>query len=205
MRSLRLFILAALALAACSPYDPDLGPVPFLCGSAEPRCPDGYFCQPASGSGGGEYCVAPNGGGIPIDARNGNCADDSQLEPNDTIQQAFVTPIDSGGTKKTLTFAGLAICPAGDKDTYSITISQANENLEVLIEYEAAGAMLQGSILNSGGVPIANASPVSGMTGVIRAYTPNLPVGTYYAQAYGPNSGTLTMNNYKLTINVTGP
>lgn len=32
------------SLAACSPYDPDLGPEPFLCAATEPRCPDGYAC-----------------------------------------------------------------------------------------------------------------------------------------------------------------
>jgi hypothetical protein len=60
-------------------------------------------------------------------------------------------------------------------------------------------------LLNSGGVPIANAAAVSGVNRQKRAYTPNLPVGTYYAQVYGPNSGSQTTNNYKLTVNVTGP
>ncbi|HEY0194409.1 MAG TPA: hypothetical protein VGC42_25025 [Kofleriaceae bacterium] len=35
---------AALALAACSPYDPSLPHRPFLCGDTAPRCPDGYTC-----------------------------------------------------------------------------------------------------------------------------------------------------------------
>jgi hypothetical protein len=71
------------------------------------------------------------------------------------------------------------------------------------VMYDAGGAPLQASILNSGGSPIGNASPM-GMN-AIRAYTPNLPVGTYYAQVYGPASGTSVTNNYKLTINITGP
>jgi hypothetical protein len=195
-----LFVLGGLA-TACSPYDPDLGSTPFLCGPTEPRCPDGYFCTP-NPQGGADYCVAPSGG-VPIDAGNGNCADDSQLEPNDTIQMAFQTPVAT--QKNNLTFAGLAICPSGDKDTYSITITAQGQNLEMIVEFEEGGATLQGSILNSSGVPIANASAVSGMPGQIRAYTPNLPTGTYYAQAYGPNSGALTTNNYKLIVNVTGP
>ena len=33
------------ALGACSPYDPDLGSTPFLCGTVDPACPDGYACQ----------------------------------------------------------------------------------------------------------------------------------------------------------------
>ena len=34
-----------LLVAACSPYDPNLPPEPFLCGPSEPKCPDGYTCQ----------------------------------------------------------------------------------------------------------------------------------------------------------------
>lgn len=198
MRTLLLFAIVSAA-AACSPYDPDLGESPFLCGPTEqnPRCPDGYTCTMM---GTAEYCLAM-GGSVPVDASNLNCADDSSLEPNDSIQTAFVTPVAT--TKNTLTFAGLAICPAGDKDNYSITITTANQNLEVIIEYDAAGADLQGSILNAGGTPIANASPTT--PGVRRAYTPNLPTGVYYAAVFGPMMGGLTTNNYKLTINVTGP
>jgi hypothetical protein len=39
-----LWLGAAAALAACSPYDPPLPPVPFLCGDQEPRCPEGHVC-----------------------------------------------------------------------------------------------------------------------------------------------------------------
>lgn len=205
MRSF-LFLVLISAAAACSPYDPDLGPAPFLCGAADqnPRCPDGYTCQVGAGSGAAEYCVATGGGTVPVDGNSLNCADDSSLEPNDSIAQAFQTPVAT--QKNNLTFAGLSICPAGDKDDYSITITAANQNLEVLIEYDpAAGADLQGSLLNSGGQPIANASPVTGMVGVRRAYAPNLPTGVFYASVFGPSMGALQTNNYKLTINVTGP
>lgn len=197
MRSLTVVFLLGL-FGACTPYEPDLGPAPFLCGTAEPRCPDGYSCMMMDTR---EVCLAPNGT-IP-DAGKGNCADDSMLEPNDSIQMAFQTPVAT--QKNNLTFAGLAICPAGDKDTYSITITMAQQNLEMLVEYEGTGADLQGSILNMGGTPIANAAVMTGATGVRRAYAPNLPTGTYYAQIYGPNSGAVQTNNYKLTINVTGP
>ncbi len=78
-----------------------------------------------------------------------------------------------------------------------------NENLEMILEYEAGGADLQGAILNAGGTPIANATTTTANTK--RAYTANLPTGIYYVQVLGPASGTLTTNNYKLNINVTGP
>jgi hypothetical protein len=202
MRSL-LFIVIASTITACSPYDPELGDSPFLCGPVEQaeRCPDGYTCQ-VNAADNKEYCLTM-GGMVPVDASSLNCADDSSLEPNDMIAQAFQTPVAT--TKNMLAFAGLAICPAGDKDNYAVTITTANQNLEVIIEYDAGGADLQGSILNAGGTPIANASPVTNMAGQRRAYTPNLPTGVYYASVFGPTMGTLTTNNYKMTINVTGP
>jgi hypothetical protein len=198
MRSFSILFVLGL-FGACSPYDPDLGAAPFLCGDAEPRCPDGYTCQPQSS--GMEVCLAPNGTLPDSGGGNSGCADDSTLEPNDSIQMAFQTPVAT--QKNNLMFAGLAICPAGDKDNYAITITMANQNLEMIIEYATTGADLQGAILNSNGSPIGNATPMS--AGVRRAYTPNLPVGTYYAQVYGPNSGAVQTNNYKLTVNVTGP
>lgn len=203
MRTNSLASLLLAALAACSPYDPDLGNAPFFCGppDQDPRCPEGFTCVPGQGSNTQEVCVSPNGQ-VPVDGGNSNCADDRSLEPNDSTSTAWITPVD---TTKTFPLSSLAICPAGDKDTYSVMMTTANQNLEMLVEYEASGAELQGSILNSGGVPIANASPASGAQNTKRAYTPNLPTGIYYVQVVGPNQGSLTTNNYKLTITVTGP
>ena len=198
MRSF-LFLSLLGTFGACSPYDPDLGNAPFLCGEAEPKCPDGYTCQ---SMGSANVCLAP-GGTLPDGGGNGNCADDSQLEPNDSIQTAFQTPVAT--QKKNLTFAGLAICPATDKDNYAIQITVEKQNLEMIIEFDTAlGADLQGSLLNSTGTPIANAAVMTGTTGTRRAYAPNLSTGVYYASVFGPMSATQG-NNYKLTINVTGP
>jgi hypothetical protein len=201
--SITVFLASTLAAAisACTPYDPDLGGAPFFCGpaDAEKRCPDGYTCQPSAGSGGTEVCLAPNGT-VPVDGQNGSCADDRSLEPNDSTATAWITPVD---TTKSFPLSSLAICPAGDKDNYSVMISIGTENLEMIVEWEPGGAELQGAILNSGGVAIANATATVANTK--RAYTPNLPAGIYYVQVYGPNQGSLTTNNYKLNINVTGP
>lgn len=199
MRSLISLAFVLSAFAACSPYSPELGDVPFLCGSAEPRCPDGYTCM--AGSSGGEYCLAPNGV-IPIDAPATNCANDQQLEPNNDYMTAFQTPVAT--QKSMLTFAGLAICPDGDKDTYALSTVAANQNIELTIEYEDGGAALSASILNGNGTPIMNASPVTGMPRVIKAMVPNVPVGVYYAQVYGPPMGAVKTNNYKMSIVVTG-
>src|SRR5262249_16193921 len=97
----------------------------------------------------------------------------------------------------------LSICPSGDKDNYSIQIVTANQNLEMDIEYDTAGADLQGAILNSGGITI-NAATLMG-AGVKHAAVPNLPVGTYYASVWAPTSGRLKTNKYTLELHVTGP
>jgi len=195
-------LLVAAAASACTPYDPNLGAAPFKCGPADqtPRCPDGYTCIPQSGSNAPEVCIENGGDGKVPDGGNGACDDDRSLEPNDSTATAWITPVDS---TKMFPLSSLAICPAGDKDIYSVQMMVANENLEMIVEYEAGGADLQGAILNSSGIAIANATMTT--TNVKRAYTPNLPTGIYYIQVSGPSSGALTTNNYKLNINVTGP
>ena len=64
-----LLLTAATALGACTPYDPALGPTPFLCGTTEPKCPDGYTCV---STGGKSVCTttAVPGDGPPS---SGNC------------------------------------------------------------------------------------------------------------------------------------
>ncbi len=206
--SLALMLFAAIPFAACTPYNPDLGVVPFLCGPADqdPRCPSGYECTSMTSTGSGsamitrEVCMVPEGE-IPVDGRDANCADDRSLEPNDSKETAWVTPVDQ--TTQPFTLAQLSICPAGDKDNYSVMITTAMRNLEMIVEWEADGAELQAAIANSMGVPIANATATVANTK--RAYTPNLNTGMYYVQVYGPPQGSLTTNNYKLTITASGP
>ncbi len=196
MKNLAYLVFLAAPLGACSPYSPDLGAAPFLCGSADPKCTDGYSCMP---NGSGSPVCVDSSGKIP-DAHT-DCADDSALEPNNDYHHAFATGV--ADQKKSIPYAGLAICPAGDVDDYSIQITAEGQNLELVAVFDPNGATLSMSILNAGGVSIASASPVTGMQGTIRAYTANLPTGTYYAEVKGPTSGTLLTNNYKLTITVT--
>jgi hypothetical protein len=185
-----------VALAACDAYDTDIGPSPFLCGSAEPKCPMGYECMrdPSSGA---DVCTS-------TDTSMGGfmCADDSVIEPNDTLANAVMTPLD--GMKQFMR-GGLAICPANDADIFKIMIATANEDIEVLVDFQSGGATLKGAILNTGGVPIASAMPVDGMPQQVRAFSQNLPTGVYYAEVSGPRSGTPDENNYTITINISGP
>jgi len=188
-------------LLACNPYSPDLGSSPFWCGPVgqEPRCPDGYTCQEGLGSDTGT-CV---NGGPDAKTSMGNCMDDSTLEPNDMIAQAWVTNVD---TAKTFRLSSLAICPQGDKDNYAITIRTQNENVEVTVEFDSAGAALQGAIASPANVPIKNMTPVSGASNKISVSVANLPTGMYYIQVYGPITGTVQTNpNYSVDVAITGP
>jgi len=188
MRSL----LLALLVVGCDAYDRDIGPTPFLCGPDEPRCPMGYTCM-MDGISGDEVCVG-NGGSV---TENPDCADDSAYEPNNTLLEAKPTTIDE---MKTFTVDGLAVCPANDRDVWSIMIGATTQTIEIVVAYDPDKVPLQAAILNEGGVPIASATPVSGMDGTIRAAQQNLPVGKYYMLVNGPNSGAPAVNNYKLTI-----
>jgi hypothetical protein len=194
------YALLFLAAAACSPYSPDLGAAPFLCGSGTPQqqCPDGYTCA-STGSGG--VCTKMGGSGVPVDGTPSGCNDDSTLEPNDSITMAWQTPVD---TRKSFPLSSLAICPAGDKDTFAMMVTVEGENVEALIDYDTTGAALQAGILNSTGNTVAQAMPITGSPGHIRAYLANANVNTYYVQVFGPVTGPST-NNYNLTINITGP
>src|SRR6185312_8141355 len=127
------FALSAGSIAACSSYSPDLGAVPFACGMSDPKCPDGYDCVPL-GSAGQMECL--KAGGTAPDAgsnNNGQCADDSNLEPNNDVMHAYmISSLPAGGLK----LAGLAICPVGDKDTYELTQATAGQTLEADIDFD---------------------------------------------------------------------
>ena len=189
------FVSLALVLAACSPYNPDLGSSPFLCGDTEPVCPEGYTCQD---DGMGRQVCITTGGSLADAAPVGfQCADDSLLEgagKNDTIQTAYATPVAT--QRNDISFAGLAICPEGDKDNYLINVVTANSNLEVVTSWDS-GMPVSVSILNGGGTSINNGT--ANGENSLRAFAANLPIGTYYAQAY---AAATTKNNYRIQITV---
>jgi hypothetical protein len=185
-----------VALVACDAYDEDIGPTPFLCGP-DGACPAGYNCadDPANGR---MVCIASDDS----ISNEFDCDDDSDLEPNDTLAMAAMTPVDA---MKTYSLDGRAICPAGDRDTYAVMIATSNENLETTITFEAGGAALRGGILNTGGVPIQMATAVAGEPQTLRAFARNLPAGLYYVQVYSTLGGSLAVNNYTVSFAVTGP
>lgn len=193
---MRPLLLACLALTACDAYDTDLGPTPFLCGEMG-ECPTGYSCQddPATGK---KVCVSDN------DSLSSNfsCADDSDTEPNETLDQATVTPLDG---MKTYSLENRAICPARDVDNYAIMIATANEGIDATLTFEAGGAPLRAAIRNTGGVPIMNLTGVSGQPTMLHAAVQNLPVDKYFFTVSSQLGGSISVNNYKFTLTVTAP
>ncbi len=204
---MRYSILIALAVAACSPYSPNLGATPFLCGSGTPECPDGYTCKTGSGSAAQSVCVESTGGGKVDASLNGMCADDSAVEmsgghtDNNTIANAYALPDLSTRTNCQFVLSALAICPLGDKDNYSIITMTDGKTLQVDITYESWGAALQGAIANSGGTPIKTLAPGTGADTITAAAT-NLPSGEYYVEVFGPATGN-GINNYMMTVTMT--
>jgi hypothetical protein len=185
------FALSAAA-AACSPFNPDLGDVPYLCGTEEPQCPEGYTCTE---NGGRMVCLSPEGM-LPIDAAVPTfvCADDGQLNGpsgNDTIQTAYVLP----SNLPTITLGPLSICPEGDLDHYMVQVP-AMGNLEAVVTWES-GAPISVRILGSGGATLNNG--VGNGERSTRAYVANLPAGAYFVRVSADPS---VKNNYKLTVKV---
>ncbi|HUJ57183.1 MAG TPA: hypothetical protein VLX92_01760 [Kofleriaceae bacterium] len=191
-----LVALALASFAACSPYAPNLGNEPFLCGSADPKCPDGYTCE-ANGT----QMVCVSGKATTDGGLNGMCANDSALEGsgrNDTTATAFQTPV--AMQQKSITYSGLAICPAGDVDNYAINLTEV-QSIDVTVVYETWGGPLTGGILNSTGTSVLSLSPETGMQDTVHGNVQNMPAGTYYVQVVAQSSA-MPENNYKLTITV---
>ncbi|MDX2088449.1 MAG: hypothetical protein SFX73_11400 [Kofleriaceae bacterium] len=190
------FLLATAALAACSPYDPDLGGIPYQCGDTEPKCPSGYSCQD---DGSGRMVCKANDGDL-VDARQMGgfvCQDDSGFEgqdKNDSISTAYQLP-----NQPTIMLGPVSICPEGDKDTYQVTISTAMSNIEAITTWES-GMEVKVAILNSGGTVINNGTVPGDAQNTLRAYVDSVPLGIYYVQT---TAGAAVKNNYKLTVKVT--
>jgi hypothetical protein len=195
MRAL-LLILSISTVAACG-YDPDLGGVPFSCTAENMSCPDGYECT--ADTAGTLACRSTSGNVVDAAVSGFQCADDSILEGtrppgNDSIATAYSTPVAS--TKPDITFAGLAICPEGDRDTYKMDVSVISD-IEVITSWDA-GSPVSVSILGMGGQTLFNGTSLSDKS--LKAFAANMPMGTYYAQAYG---SAMTKNNYKISLKVT--
>jgi hypothetical protein len=196
MRSF-IFLVATSALAACSPYDPDLGGIPYQCGDTEPKCPSGYSCQD---DGNGRPVCVSNSGVTPDAKINGGfvCQDDGRLETdygqnNDSIDHAYKLDL------KNISLGPVSICPAGDKDTYEVNVAAASSTIQATVIWES-GDVVNVALLNRGGSQIAVSTSDPENAQLRRAVATNLPVGIYFVQV---SAAPDVKNNYKLTVAVT--
>jgi hypothetical protein len=196
-------LTAALAFSgsACSPYDPSLGDEPYKCADTEPFCPTGYACMMQGSA--GSFCINKDGTSG-VDGGGGSdqlCSLDVNVEGpnrNDDYTHAFSTGVETA--HPSIPYAGLAICPAGDKDTYQIVV-QTMGSIDAVASV-TGGALVQVNILGTTGMIIKPGTLDPANPLQYHANAANLPPGTYYAQAFSTSTAT---NAYKLTLAVTHP
>lgn len=173
-------LLAASALVGCSSFDPDLGSQPYSCTTTDPACPDGYSCVARPGR--DSVCqrddLTPDSGGS-----SEACATDTR-EPNETIEAPTVVPIPEQGETHAIS---AVLCPETDLDIYRLNVDATGKNVRVQVNYDARVGPLQVELLNSLGVSIRTATPVSGDENKLRADFQNLATGLYYARVQGMN------------------
>jgi hypothetical protein len=199
VRALVIATLLAAAAAGCNTYDPDLGQAPFRCGSTEPRCPRDYTCVTYSEA--EEICeiLGLPDGGVGGDGGSLDCADDSEIEPNDTTELATNTFIPAMQDEYRL--VGLSICPDTDQDFFMFQIDIAGKNLRADVNYQSSRGQLFMSVLNSMGTVVREAEAVPGMPDILRADVANMPQGMYYVQV---RAAVGFQNNYTIDIVTSG-
>jgi hypothetical protein len=201
MRTL-LFASLALAagLAACNPYDPNLGDTPFRCEPEDPsdpgkqRCPDGYtpVAEPAP-----VLCVCHRNDGTQADAASAGdggpfvCNDDPFEGTNGNNNVNFATPTTIGQSTTWLA-SDVSICPDGnDLDLYSMSVNMAGRTITATVYFTEADGALTVDILNSAGT--VQATGVDQIDQAQAVFT-TLSSGTYYARVSGAR------NNYDLRL-----
>ena len=205
---MRALLLTTL-FAACTPYSPDLGGSPFLCGNSDPKCPDGYTCTGTDGAG-HMTCVNGDTTNPTVDAKIStgfDCAETTtDIEGpngNNDVGHAWQTPV--AASKTTFPLAGVSICPAGDIDVYEVTVTAEGQNLAADVEFQELTAPLEAVILNSGGTAISSSQPNG--SGKVRTVVTNLAMGSspYFVRVKLAAGATTMQNNYKITFEMTGP
>jgi hypothetical protein len=201
MRQMEIGWAVAAAIAACTPFDPNLGTTPFLCGPQNPPCPSGFTCEDQDGQ---MVCAGGKTSGSGSDAGGFKCADNGQFDPGPTIASAFQTPVGSG--RAAITYGPVALCPGGSVQTYGVDITEEGQTLNATITYQADGDPLNVLLLNSSGATVATGT-ASSNPDTMTASVPAEPVGAAFVQVIGPATpGSADgENNYLLGISVAGP
>jgi len=187
-----LFALAAASMH-CSPYDPELGPTPFLCGASEPRCPDGYVCVEATGTDGvcSREGVTPGGDG------GGLCIDEH--EPNESMAVATLVPIPDEGENH---MTSAAVCSPEDVDFYRLFVDTTGKTVRIDVTFEALDAPPDLRLLNGAGTLVE--SGASEGNGTLRVEV-QPPQGTYFASVSGMTADLPYTINFTVTAGTLPP
>lgn len=120
--SARAVFSTLVALGACTGYDPQLGSTPFYCGSADPRCPDGYTCE-MSGTGSGVCAQSTSGSGT---HPGGHCTmgGGGQI----ALWDLSGSPGDQASNPAAMTLAGVAAQPLTRSATLMATAGTSSIN-----------------------------------------------------------------------------
>lgn len=195
---------AAMSLGACNSYDPNLGNAPFRCGTDSPRCPDNYTCVTYSAA--EEICEANSGfddradageaGGA--DAQNLTCNNDSEIEPNNSLDKATNAIFPASGSFR---LVSLAICPTGDEDYFEFYIPDSGTNVVVEVEYMSARGPLSLELLKGDGSVLSSGTPAAGNNDILRVAIPNIAQDTYFARVSPGEAGAQNNYNFQITLN----
>jgi len=186
-------LLLILALAACNPYDPQLGDRPFLCGSDEPRCPDGYVAVDLEL----DRCECRRGGTV-ADGGVYQCTTDPN-EPNETISSATETTV---GTNMQYMAPNAAICRVAgsdDVDVYHLMAPRAGTLITVDVAFFDDTRVPTIDLLDSGGVSVARGMPSPEPRDIVATFTAPTPA-SYFAKVSAAQDV-----NYSIRITIIEP
>jgi hypothetical protein len=185
--------LPLLLVSACSVYSPDLGGTPFLCGTSEPRCPDGYVAVDVSVI----RCECQKPG--LLDAGSDYFCYPDPDEPNEAFSDPTPVPIQPPLPE---VFENVSICPGADVDVYRVMIAKVGSQLavEVLFDDTRQPPRLDLLDLSGGSLHPIVLSPDPGK---LQATIVTTYVGAHHVEVRAGDRGEEV--NYTLRIQVTEP
>jgi len=188
--------LSLLLLVACNAYSPDLGGTPFLCGTTDPRCPDGYVAVDVSVI----RCECQKPG--LVDGGSGYACYPDPNEPNEAYTAATPVPIQPPLPK---VFDNVSICNGADVDVYRVTIAKVSSQLAVDVLFDDARESPRLDLLDMSGGSL-HPTVLSPEPGKLQAAIVTTYVGAHHVEVRGGDEGPKPEEvNYTLRIQVTEP
>lgn len=189
-------------IIACNPYNPNLGNVPFKCGPDDKKCPDNYECIAYSAE--EQLCEKVKDDSILDGGPEGSgliCNDDSAIEPNNTLTQAFPTQV--AEQLSSFSLVG-AICPNTDRDIFIVKTSASNSTLTASMSYDVDFAPLTLVLKSSQNIELGQGAIQSEDDDnvYVNMSVGSLNPGTYFVEVFSNSTAIEDDNNYELDMNV---